>query len=221
MKYVRVQLVMLGGFILLFVGAGAFNVAAGAPLTPLQILWVNFAVDVVLAIGLGFDAPAPGLMRRRPRDASAPVVSRGLTVRLAVASVVMAALALGAVAWGEDRFDLVVATTMGLTTLSLMHIVAALEAREPAGTIFTRYTIANRRFVYLVGAALASTFLVTELSPLQRIFDTVSLTSSQWGVCLLGPIIYVAVIELIKLVDRHVGHDKPVPAPATMSLGVT
>ena len=60
MKYVRVQLVMLGGFILLFVGAGAFNVAAGAPLTPLQIIWVNFAVDVVLAIGLGFDAPAPG-----------------------------------------------------------------------------------------------------------------------------------------------------------------
>ena len=215
MKYVRVQLVMLGGFILLFVGAGAFNVAAGAPLTPLQIIWVNFAVDVVLAIGLGFDAPAPGLMRRRPRDASAPVVSRGLTVRLAIASVVMAALALGAVAWGEDRFDLVVATTMGLTTLSLMHIVAALEAREPTGTIFSRYTIANRRFVYLVGAALVFTLLVTEIGFLQRIFDTVSLTSSQWGVCLLGPIIYVAAIELIKLVDRHVGHDQPVPAPAT------
>ena len=216
MKYVRVQLVMLGGFILLFVGAGAFNVAAGAPLTPLQIIWVNFAVDVVLAIGLGFDAPAPGLMRRRPRDASAPVVSRGLTVRLAIASVVMAALALGAVAWGEDRFDLVVATTMGLTTLSLMHIVAALEAREPTGTIFSRYTIANRRFVYLVGAALVFTLLVTEIGFLQRIFDTVSLTSSQWGVCLLGPIIYVAAIELIKLVDRHVGHDQPVPAPATI-----
>ena len=196
MKYVRVQLVMLGGFILLFVGAGAFDVAAGAPLTPLQIIWVNFAVDVVLAIGLGFDAPAPGLMRRRPRDASAPVVSRGLTVRLAIASVVMAALALGVVAWGEDRFDLVVATTMGLTTLSLMHIVAALEAREPTGTIFSRYTIANRRFVYLVGAALVFTLLVTEIGFLQRIFDTVSLTSSQWGVCLLGPIIYVAAIEL-------------------------
>ena len=76
---------------------------------------------------------------------------------------------------------------MGLTTLSLMHIVAALEAREPTGTIFSRYTIANRRFVQLIGAALVLTFLVTELGPLQRIFDTVSLTSSQWGICLLGP----------------------------------
>ncbi len=103
------------------------------------------------------------------------------------------------VAWGEERYDLAVATTMGLTTLSLMHIVAALEAREPTGTIFSRYTIANRRFVQLIGAALVLTFLVTELQPLQRIFDTVSLTSSQWGICLLGPIVFLAVAELGKL----------------------
>ena len=69
---------MLGGFILTFVGAGIFDVANGTPLTPLQILWINFAIDVLLAIGLGFDAPVPGLMRRTPRDASAPIVDRPL-----------------------------------------------------------------------------------------------------------------------------------------------
>jgi Ca2+-transporting ATPase len=203
MKYVRVQLVMLGGFILTFVGAGIFDVAGGAPLTPLQILWVNFAIDVLLAIGLGFDAPVPGLMRRKPRDASAPIVDRGLGIRLGAYSLVMAAVAIAAVSWGEERYDLAVATTMGLTTLSLMHIVAALEAREPTATIFTTYTIANRRFVQLIGATLVLAFLVTELSPLQRIFDTVPLTSSQWGICLLGPVVYVAVVELWKLVDRR------------------
>ena len=209
MKYVRVQLVMLGGFILTFVGAGIFDIADGAPLTPLQILWINFAVDVLLAIGLGFDAAVPGLMRRAPRDASAPIVDRALGVRLAIAGLVMAGLALAVVAWGEERYDLVVATTMGLTTLSLMHIVAALEAREPTGTIFSRYTLANRRFVQLIGLALALTFLVTELQPLQRIFDTVSLTSSQWGICLLGPIVFLAVAELGKLADRRTGQRRP------------
>jgi len=203
MKYVRVQLIMLGGFILTFVGAGIFDVAGGAPLTPLQILWINFAVDVVLAIGLGFDASVPGLMQRAPRDASAPIVDRALGIRLGVASVAMAALALGVAAWGEHRYDLVVATTMGLTTLSLMHVVAALESREPRETIFRRYTLANRRFVQLIGIALVLTFLVTALAPLQRIFDTVSLTSSQWGVCLLGPVVFVAVAELGKLLDRR------------------
>jgi Ca2+-transporting ATPase len=210
MKYVRVQLVMLGGFILTFVGAGAFDIADGAPLTPLQILWINFAVDVVLAVGLGFDAAAPGLMRRRPRDADAPIVSRGLALRLGLASLVMAGLALAVVAWGEHRYDLVVATTMGLTTLSLMHIAAALEAREPTGSLFTRYTIANGRFVQLIGLALVFTFAVTALSPLQRIFDTTSLTSSQWAICLLGPIAFVALAELGKLVDRRAGRREEV-----------
>jgi P-type Ca2+ transporter type 2C len=214
MKYVRVQMIMLGGFILTFLGAAIFDIAGGTPLTPLQILWVNFAVDVLLAIGLGFDAPAPGLMKRAPRDASAPIIDRPLGIRLGIASVLMAALTLGVVAWGEARYDLVVATTMGLTTLSLMHIVAALEAREPTESIFTRYTIANRRFVQLIGAALVLVFLVTTLSPLQRIFDTVSLTSAQWGICLLGPLVFLAAAELGKLLDRRTAEDAPVAAPA-------
>ena len=149
MKYVRFQMITLGGFILLFLGAGIFDVANGIPLTPLQILWVNFAIDVLLAIGLGFDAAAPGLMRRRPRNANAPVIDRPLGIRLGLAALVMAVLALVVVAWGEHRYALEVATTMGMTTLGLMHIVAALEAREPEETIFKRYTIENRRFVQL------------------------------------------------------------------------
>jgi Ca2+-transporting ATPase len=126
----------------------------------------------------------------------------------------MAGLTLGVVAWGEHRYDLVAATTMGLTTLSLLHIVAALEAREPTESILTGYTIANRRFVQLIGAALVLTFLVTELAPLQRIFDTVSLTSSQWGICLLGALAFLALAELGKLVDRRTGQGHPALAPA-------
>ena len=77
MKYVRVQMIMLAGFILMFVGAGIFDIANGSPLLPLQILWINFAIDVLLAIGLGFDAPTPGLMNRRPRSPDEPVIARG------------------------------------------------------------------------------------------------------------------------------------------------
>jgi P-type Ca2+ transporter type 2C len=128
---------------------------------------------------------------------------------------VMAALTLVVVAWGEDRYELRVATTMGLTALSLMHIVAALEARELTGTIFKRFTIENRRLVQLVGAALVLTFLVTALSPLQRIFDTVALTSSQWGMCLLAALVFLAFVELAKLFERRSDRDEgPAVAPA-------
>ena len=81
MKYVRVQMIMLAGFILLFVGAGIFTIANGTPLLPLQILWINFAIDVLLAFGLGFDAPTPGLMKRRPRSPDEPVIAPALGVR--------------------------------------------------------------------------------------------------------------------------------------------
>ena len=53
---------MLGGFILTFVGAGIFDIAGGAPLTPLQILWIKLRRCASPAIGLGFDAAVPGLM---------------------------------------------------------------------------------------------------------------------------------------------------------------
>ena len=75
MKYVRVQMVFLAGFILTFVGAGIFQVANGTPLLPLQILWINFAIDVLLALGLGFDAETPGLMSRSPRPPKQPVIT--------------------------------------------------------------------------------------------------------------------------------------------------
>jgi Ca2+-transporting ATPase len=208
MKYVRVQLVMLGGFILTFLGAAIFDIAGGAPLTPLQILWVNFAIDLFLAVGLGFDAPVPGLMHRPPRDATARIVSPGLAARLTLASVLMGGLAVGIVAWGEARYSLITATTMGLTTLSLMHVAAALEAREPTGTVFARYTIENARFVQMMGAALVLTFLVTALGALQRIFGTVALTSRQWGICLLGPIALLLLLELGKLVERRLGRGR-------------
>jgi Ca2+-transporting ATPase len=214
MKYVRIQLIELGAFILLFVLAGVFGVADGAPLTPLQVLWINFAIDVVLAIGLGFDAAVPGLMKRKPRDASAPIVDRSNAIRLGGLAFVMAAIALVVVAWGEERYDLAVATTMGLTTLSLMHIVAALEVREPTETIFGRYTLDNRRFVQLIGLTLVLTLLVTELSFLQRIFDTVPLTSSQWGICLLGPVVYLAIAEVVKAFDRRSGRDRTALIPS-------
>ncbi|WP_340698818.1 HAD-IC family P-type ATPase [Cellulosimicrobium funkei] len=204
MKYIRFQMVVLVGFILTFVGAGIFTVAGGTPLTPLQILWVNFAIDVLLAVGLGFDAATPGLMRRRPRPPTEPVIGRALGVRLAVGGVLIAVGTLVAVAWGEADADLAVATTMGLTAMSLLHVVAALEWRDPRASILSSETLANGRFVVLLLASLGLTFLVTTLDGLQRIFGTVDLDGGQWGVCALVALAFLVLVELGKLVLRTV-----------------
>jgi P-type Ca2+ transporter type 2C len=207
MKYIRVQMIMLAGFILTFVGAGIFTIADGTPLLPLQILWINFAVDVLLAIGLGFDAPTPGLMQRRPRSPDEPVIAPALGVRLGVAGLLIAIGTLSVVAWAEDRYGLAVATTMGLTTMSLLHIVTALEWRDPVRSIFNRATIANGRFNLLMLVALALTFLVTTVPGLQRIFDTVDLDGHQWRACFIAVVAYLVLAELAKLVLRRIDHE--------------
>ncbi len=204
MKYVRVQLIMLAGFILTFVGAGIFTIANGAPLLPLQILWINFAIDVLLAFGLGFDAASPGLMQRRPRPPDQPIVVPSLGARLGFAGLLLAIGTLSVVAWAEHKYGLAVATTMGLTTISLLHIVAALEWRDPLRSVFHRETLANRRFNLLVLTALALTFLVTTINGLQRIFDTVDLSGPQWRVCFLAVLGYFVLAEIGKLILRRV-----------------
>ena len=204
MKYIRVQMIMLAGFILTFVGAGIFDIANGSPLLPLQILWINFAVDVLLALGLGFDVPTPGLMHRRPRSPEQPVIEPALGARLGFAGLLVAIGTLIVVAWAEDRHGLAIATTMGLVTMSLLHIVAALEWRDPVHSIFRRDTIANGRFNLLMLSTLALTLLVTTIPLLQRIFDTVDLDGDQWRVCLLAVIGYLVLAELGKLIFRHV-----------------
>jgi Ca2+-transporting ATPase len=203
MKYVRVQMIMLAGFILTFVGAALFSIADGAPLRPLQILWINFAIDVLLAFGLGFDAESPGLMQRRPRPVSEPVIAPKLGVRLGFAGLLLAIGTLTVVAWGEDRYGLAVATTMGLTTTSMLHILAALEWRDPMRSVFHWDTLANRRFNLLILAAMLLTFLVTTIDGLQRIFDTVDLTQRQWGACFVAAAGYFVLAELGKLILRR------------------
>jgi P-type Ca2+ transporter type 2C len=207
MKYIRVQMIMLAGFILLFLGAGIFDIANGTPLLPLQVLWINFAIDVLLAFGLGFDAATPGLMQRRPRSPEEPVIAPALGVRLGFAGLLIAAGTLAVVAWGEDRYDLVTATTMGLTTISLLHIVAALEWRDPYRSILHMDTFANGRFNMLMLAALALTFLATSIDGLNRILDTVELDGQQWRVCFIAVAGYFALAELGKLILRRFHHE--------------
>ena len=204
MKYVRVQMIMLSGFILLFVGAGIFTVADGTPLLPLQILWINFAIDVLLAFGLGFDAASPDLMRRRPRSPDEPVITPALGVRLAFAGTLIAAGTLAVVAWAEHRYDLATATTMGLTTISMLHIVAALEWRDPLRSIFHRDTFANGRFNLLTLAALSLTFLATTIDGLNAILDTVDLGGDQWRVCLIAVAGYLVLAEVGKAILRAI-----------------
>ena len=89
-NYIRFQMAALVAFIASFLGAALFFIAGGVPFPPLVVLWINFLIQVPIAIALGFDKPSPGLMDRKPRPFSQPVLSRSQWVRIIFLGLIIA-----------------------------------------------------------------------------------------------------------------------------------
>jgi Ca2+-transporting ATPase len=215
LKYLRFQMSTLVAYIAVFLGAGILGIADGAPLGPLQILWLNMVVDIPIAIALGFDEPTPGLMQRLPRPVAAPVLSTADWVRLCVQGAVMTIGSLVAYQIGEDQWDALTATTMLLTTLSLYHLAAGVLARDQVGTIFDRDSLPGATQLRRYAVSFLAIVLVTSLDILQRIFDTTSLDLDAWSICVGLALALVVVEEVLKWILRHRHQGPVVVAPAT------
>jgi Ca2+-transporting ATPase len=204
-KYIRFQMATLVGFIASFLGAAIFAIAGGIPFTPLQVLWVNFAIDIPIAIALGFGAASPGLMERKPRPLNAPVVSRSQWVVIVILGILMAAGSLLLLEYARPvaGVSALVAGTMAFTAFTLFQVFTGLTVRDETQTTFTRNLLEDRRQVALFGLSLLLTFLVTQMGFLQRIFNTAALTLEQWLVCIGVAATLVLVAEVIKFFLRR------------------
>ena len=129
-RYIRFQMAGLFGFIATFLGAAILFIAQGMPFLPLQTLWVNFTVQVFLAIGLGYGKAREGLMKDAPRSPTVPILGTRLLVYLVFIGVVMSALTLAVISWATPVFGEAVARTMGLTTFAFTNIWFALETSD-------------------------------------------------------------------------------------------
>ncbi len=201
-KYIRFQMEALVGFIASFLGAAMLGIAGGIPFAPLAVLWVNFLVQVPIAIALGFDKPSPGLMENKPRPLSQPVLSRMQWLRIVFLGVIMAAGTLLVEAYYE-RIDAVLASTMALTVFSLFSIAIGLSARSETQTVLNRDILADRRQVEIYGLTLILVFIATELHFLQRILGTTPLSSDQWLLCFGVAFTLLLIDESIKFVMRR------------------
>jgi P-type Ca2+ transporter type 2C len=202
-KYIRFQMARLFGFILLFLGASLFNVVSGIPFLPLQTLYINFTVDLFLAIGIGLGAASPGLMQRPPRGAHAELLPRRTLLGLAGLGLVLAVCTLGIMQWAQGPLGEPAARSLGLVTFSLSGIFLALECNDVLGSVFSTSTLKNGKLMQMCLFAFVATIAVTELGLFQRIFDTVSLGASQWVTCLVVASAIVWVMEVEKLVQRR------------------
>jgi P-type Ca2+ transporter type 2C len=201
-KYIRYQMGMLGAFIISYLGATIFGILGGVPFSTLTVLWINFLVQVPIAMALGFDKPSPGLMDRKPRPLSQPVLSSAQWVRLVFTGLLIAigTLVIEAV---YQPVDPAVAATMGFVVFSLFNIALGLSARSETGTVFNRDNLSDRRQLQLYGLALLFILLPVEFGIGARFLETAPISGQQWLICILFAVAMLLIDEVIKFFMRR------------------
>ncbi|QUQ64160.1 cation-translocating P-type ATPase [Kutzneria sp. CA-103260] len=203
-KYIRFVLVLLVVFVLTFLGAALFDIAAGEPFHPGQVLWIHFVVNAAFGFALGFDRESPGLMARAPRARGASVVSNAVMVTVGAAGLVISAMLLAVLYLGESRFgDPRVANTIAFTTFALCLIVAALECRSETASVLTTDTFDSKQLNWVVLGEFVLAVLVTQMDGFQRLLGTTELNVLQFGWAMVPPVVLLAVWELGKLAARE------------------
>jgi Ca2+-transporting ATPase len=194
---------VLAGLIFTFLGASILNIVSGVPFLPLQTLWLNFTTQVFQSIGLGYGAPSPGLMERRPRKPDEPILTRATARWFAIAGLVMAASTLAVVAGAEHDRGADLARTMGLTTFAISNLVFSFTARDELRSVLSLGTFNDRRFVVASLLSAVAIILATESQFLHRILDTVELSGNQWLICIGAGMTVVVVSEVRKALLRR------------------
>jgi len=174
------------------------------PLTPVQILWVNMVTAVTLALALSFENPEPDVMRRKPRAANEPILSRFMIWRISFVSVLLAAGVVALFLWEIARGDsLDTARTVAVNALVMGEIVYLFNCRYLLLPVRNWQDFTGNRYVLLSIAVLVVIQAgFTYLPFMQKMFGVVALDAAAWGLIAgFGVLLFVAV-ELEKLAIR-------------------
>ena len=190
-----------------------------APLTAIQLLWLNLITDGAPALALAVEKGDPDIMQQKPRAKSEPIVNRSMRVGLFVQTIaqttaVLTAFALGLL-WHLEAGSLLVgnpityilqhdwrdvnvqtAETMAFVTLSLAELFRAYTVRSERASLFQIGIFSNRYMQYAVGLSITLLLLVINVPFLQPIFNTHFLSVREWS-AVIGLAVFPAVAEEI------------------------
>jgi len=203
-KYIRFVLVLLVAFVLTFLGATLFNIAAGEPFTPAQVLWIHFFVNAPFGFALGFDRETPGLMGLRPRRRGASVLSRSMITTVSLAGLAITIGLLTILELGKSHFhSAAIGNSIAFTAFALCLIVAAVECRSETDTALTTATFDSKQMNWAMIGEFILAVLVTQMDVFHRLLGTVDINLRQFGWALITPLALFVLWEIGKLIARR------------------
>ncbi len=205
-KYIRFVLVLLVVFVLTFLGATLFNIAAGEPFTPPQVLWIHFVVNAPFGFALGFDRASPGLMARMPRPRGESVLTTGVMITVGLAGLAITIGLLSMIEVGQHLFGSIqIGQSIAFTAFALCLIVAAVECRSETGTALTTATFDSKQMNWAILGESVLAVLVTQMDVFNRLLGTTQLNLRQFGWSLIPALALLVLWELGKYAARSQG----------------
>jgi Ca2+-transporting ATPase len=178
-----------------------------APLSPVQLLWLNLVTDSLPALALGLEPVEENVMAQPPRRRAEPLFSRAFSLRLAwqgclVGGLTLLAYGLGVSLWGS--YD--IANTLAFSTLTFSQLFHAFDVRSEETSLLRLGLFSNPAMnkAFLAGVALQAAVLL--LPPLQGAFGVVALSLHQWSVVLALAVTPLFVCEGAKALRRRKKH---------------
>ena len=174
-----------------------------APLSPVQLLWLNLVTDSLPALALGMEPVEKTAMTQPPRGKEEPLFSRAFSRRLAWQGALVGGITLLAYGLGFHLTGtFAVANTMAFATLTFSQLFHAFDVRSETTPLFRLGVLSNKAMnkAFLAGAALQGAVLLAP--PLQGAFSVVPLALEQWGMVLALALTPLVVCEIEKALRR-------------------
>lgn len=179
----------------------AIAVLAGMalPITPVQILWINMATAVTLALALAFEPTEGDVMRRAPRPQSEGLITSFVATRIVWVGLVLTGATFALFHWSlTGNGDEALARTLAVNLLVAGETLYLFNCRRLFAPSLTREALTANRWAWLmVGILVVLQLGFTYLPFAQWIFGTTGLAPGHWLLilALMAPLMLLVELE--------------------------
>jgi len=173
------------------------------PMSAGQILWINMVTTILLGMMFSFDPIEKGIMTRKPRKASAPIISKAGAFRIVnvMTCLTIASFWVFALVFRNTQ-DVASARTAVVNTIVMTDILFMFACRSWYKSVFNISWWENKYMLLGAGVQFGLQLAFTYVGVLQLAFKTAPLNLTSWAIALTGALFVILVLEVEKAVGR-------------------
>lgn len=175
-----------------------------APLTPIQLLWLNLVTDAFPALALGVEPGEKDIMKQKPRDQKESIISGDLKQSLILQSIAITAAVLFAYVLGLKYIfpgNIAGAHTMVFATLITSELLRSFSVRSTKYTLKQLGFTTNKKLIQANLLSFGLLLLVLYIPAVRNLFELEFITW-QWIIILLIAFIPLVLGEIHKVIKR-------------------